>query len=257
MGALPIYTRSPRCSRMPARERVLPTRSPFIAAAVAAALAAAVAFRAGKLRPSPAPAPSVMPSAALPKALCPRGTLPDEGVCIPVPRPEPATTEAHEAIPRRPDRDANFDRYALPVTGTPRLATPADGAPAGAPLLAVAAAANAEVRALALEGQQGDAVVVHAGTLLGSTLVLEVTAGTPRQQYLVIAGNLGGPSTAERGASAPRDQVIGRTGSAPLLFGVRLLRPGVDARSIAPSDLLADSTAVWVDPRNVLPTKGP
>lgn len=234
------------------------SKSPFIVAGAIAALVAAAAFGAGALRPSrlSRALPEGRGSAlARPKSLCPRGTLPADGVCIPVPRPSAAPVEARESIPRRPDRDPDYARYRLPAEGRPRAAEPSDGVPPGSTALAVDASLGVEVRALALEGQQGPAVVVYQGPLIGGTLVLHVIAAAARHEYLVLVGNLASPASLERGAQVPPGTVLGRTGAQPLIWAPRLLRPGVDAKTLAPNDVLSDQTAVWVDPRNLLPTK--
>src|SRR5262245_45463967 len=58
-------------------------------------------------------------------SLCPPGTLPDQGVCIPVPRSRDTTRQgaSEAAIPRRPDRPADYSRYVLPVavSGSPKV----------------------------------------------------------------------------------------------------------------------------------------
>src|SRR5690349_9125989 len=92
---------------------------PLVVAAVLAAAAAAVAAIAGRTpRVTFAGPPRASPSATtLAPSLCPPGSLPDNGVCIPVPPPERAApgVTTTERIPRRPDRPPEYARYALPV----------------------------------------------------------------------------------------------------------------------------------------------
>jgi len=232
------------------------TKYPVILAATAAALLSGYTYRAAGPRPTTAPAsPSASPGpSALGKALCPRGTLPDQGVCIPVPRPEVREqAEPGDRIPRRPDRDADYAHYRLPVEGAPRAATTEDGAPETSSMLAVVSRSGAEVHAPPLEGQDGSAEVLSRGPLVGTTLALHVRAGDARRDYIVLIGNLESAAPLDRGAVVAPNAVVGRAGSRPVLWAARLLRPGVDPNALSPEDLIGEASAVWVDPRNVLP----
>src|SRR5690348_3929778 len=75
-------------------------------------------------------------AAAVGPSLCPPGTLPDQGVCIPAPLPgaRRASPRRTDAVPRRPDRPPEYARYALPVARAvsiedPLGRSPADGGP--------------------------------------------------------------------------------------------------------------------------------
>lgn len=236
------------------------SKSPLLLAAAAAALVAAGGFGAGAIRPARVARGGSGPAASQPKSLCPRGTLPAEGVCIPAPRPVAASVEATESIPRRPDRDPDYARYLLPAVGHPQAAGPSAGAPPGSTAVAIDAAPGAEVRFVGLEAEEGPGVVVHRGPLpplTGTALVVSVRTKASRRDYLVVFANLDTSRVAslDRGATLATSQVVGHAGAAPVVWAVRLLRPGVDAMALTPGELLAESTAVWVDPRNVLPAR--
>src|SRR5262249_50546948 len=139
---------------------------PLLFVAVAAAALAAAVARSPRFRP-PRGATQAPASASLPPSLCPPGSLPDEGVCIPVPEPRNASTRARASIPRRPDRDPSFARYAMPVAGA-SVADDVDTPDAGASRdgITLNAPAGAAVASVPLEGQSGPTTVVYAGALV-------------------------------------------------------------------------------------------
>lgn len=159
-------------------------------------------------------------------APCPRGTLPDGNVCIPVPDPEAgrlALSEeqnehhdrsgrlrVYDQIPRTPERPKDFQAYRLPIPAPSKLGFVGSGYDLdrpdseqrrGADLSAVghggvdlAQARGTEVRLVNLENQVGDASVLDAGHLFGNSVVTLHTlreAGALRE-YLVIYGHLQG-----------------------------------------------------------------
>lgn len=233
-------------------------------ASVAVAVAAVAAFAALGVRTTRDSVPSGTKKSVLPPALsapCPPGTLPDDGVCVPVPAaPRPSEANNAERIPRRPDRDPDYARYELPVLSPEHPTVEAnagssgpDGGPARAGIV-VNVRAGAPVRVVSLEGQEGPASVVYAGSLMGGSLVtLHVVHERDRQrEYLVVLGNVGQvPAVAPR-AKLPRDAPAGTTTLAPLTLDVRLVRPNTDVWSVAPNALTDDATSISVDPRNVL-----
>jgi murein DD-endopeptidase MepM/ murein hydrolase activator NlpD len=158
------------------------------------------------------------------EAPCPRGTLPDGNVCIPVPDPDAAgetlveqqnehhdrngRLRVYDQIPRRPERPKDFRKYRLPVpvladqsfvTSGYDLDRPDAEQRRGAELSAVghggvdlAQARGTEVRLVNLENQVGDASVLAVGHLFGNSVVTQHTlreAGALRE-YLVIYGHL-------------------------------------------------------------------
>jgi hypothetical protein len=214
------------------------------------------------LRPA-GPAASA-PSAASPppKPLCPAGTLPDEGVCIPVPAPRaaaesPRSTSVADRIPRRPDRSARYARYRLPTGGSVSEGAGGLARDGGPPLLGILLGApfGAPVVAMPLDGQDGPSVVVYVGPLVGSTVVTHraVITGGRRSEYLVVTGNLTFTAALAARHELAAGAVIGKAGGVPVYFETRLLRPGIDVWSLAPNDLLGDAASVSVDPRNVIP----
>ena len=160
----------------------------------------------------------------LTEAPCPRGTLPDANVCIPVPDPDArgqalieAQNEHHDRsgrlrvydqIPRSPERPKDFRKYRLPIPAPADHAFVGSGYDLdrpdaeqrrGAELSAVghggvdlAQARGTEVRLVNLENQVGDAVVLEAGHLFGNSVVTLHTLREARalREYLVIYGHL-------------------------------------------------------------------
>jgi murein DD-endopeptidase MepM/ murein hydrolase activator NlpD len=157
-------------------------------------------------------------------APCPRGTLPDANVCVPVPDPnvlEQALVEqqnehhdrsgqlrVYDQIPLRAERPKDFRKYRLPVpvladqsfvTSGYDLDRPDAEQRRGAELSAVghggvdlAQARGTEVHLVDLENQVGDAEVLAVGHLFGNSVVTHHTlreAGALRE-YLVIYGHL-------------------------------------------------------------------
>ena len=214
------------------------------------------------------------------RSLCPPGTLPDHGVCIPVPRtsvgpadatsvlgPGGAPRAGTDFIPRRPDRPADYQRYRWPVPlQAGGIATDVGEGSAGEPpavgLIRLEQAPGSEVRLVALDQQQGDAEAWFVGELAGPTVVTlhrTLEAGVERR-YLLVHRGLG--ATAPElgaGASLPEGTVLGfvgpadATGLAALELGVRLVRTETDLATLAPADALAAAHTTACDPRNVLP----
>ena len=80
---------------------------------------------------------------------CPTDTLPDHGVCIPVPKPESnAGDEAEATLELLPGRPADYARYLTPIAEH----TPAASSDGG---VIVAADLGTEIRAIRLEAQIG------------------------------------------------------------------------------------------------------
>lgn len=194
-------------------------------------------------------------------APCPPGTLPDQGVCIPVPRPRAATRRDPErGVVKRPDRPADFARYVLPVAraASPSVVerNPAAGADPGSGGFAIwiTAPPGTPVSAVALEGQAGPARVAFAGELEASTVVTlhDVKRGDRASTYVAITGNLEASSAPPLREPLAAGTPLGKVGASPVYFELRLLRPNVDALA-TPADRLRDEAlTVPVDPRNLL-----
>jgi len=180
-------------------------------------------------------------------APCPRGTLPDANVCVPVPDPDAGgqalleqrnehhdragNLRAYDQIPLSPDRAKDFRRYRLPVPVLPDqsfvtsgydLDRPEAEQRHGAEFSAVghggidlAQARGTEVHLVNLENQVGDADVLDVGHLFGNSVVTHHTlreAGTLRE-YLVIYGHLQSPAPGlSRGQSLKAGALLGYVG---------------------------------------------
>jgi murein DD-endopeptidase MepM/ murein hydrolase activator NlpD len=181
-------------------------------------------------------------------ALCPPGTLPDGGVCVPVPdgvtRGGEALTEqrarhhdrrgrlrVYDQIPRRPERPADYRLYQLPVAALPQqsfvtsgydLDQPDEEQRRGADMKAVghggvdiAQKRGAPVALVPLEHQVGDADVLFVGKLFGNSVVTHhaVREGVGVRDYLLIHGHLEKPASGlSKGASVPAGGIVGYVG---------------------------------------------
>jgi murein DD-endopeptidase MepM/ murein hydrolase activator NlpD len=180
-------------------------------------------------------------------ALCPAGTLPDGGVCVPafdVVKSGEALSEqraahhdkqgrlrVYDQIPRRPERPPDYRRYQLPVPPLPQqsfvtsgydLDLPDDEQRRGADMKAVghggvdvAQKRGTPVALVQLEHQVGDAVVLFVGKLFGNSVVTHhaVREGVGVRDYLVIHGHLEKPASGlHKGASVPAGSVVGYVG---------------------------------------------
>lgn len=202
-----------------------------LAVSLLALLSRAAELRARPAQPSPGRASSAPPRAATsgrdarePEAPCPRGTLPDDNVCVPVPDPDARGQTLAEAqnehrdrsgrlrvydqIPRSPDRPADFRRYHLPIAPPKSgsfigsgydLDRPDAEQRRGAEFSAVghggvdlAQARGTEVRLVNLENQVGPASLLDAGHLFGNTVVTlhHVREAAAVRDYLLIYGHL-------------------------------------------------------------------
>jgi len=222
-------------------------------------------------------------------AVCPPGTLPDARVCIPVPErmysggPENVAQASYQAIrggglrayqhiPRRPDRPSDWAAYDLPLSGVPAVVSSYDldlpseqqrVGPSGIGHGGVdlAAPRGTPVRLIALTHQEGDAEVVHVGTLFGTsvaTLHALREAGRIRN-YVVVFGHLETAAPGfTPGRSLPAGSPIGLVGDSGspgkvhLHLEVRQVREGVDARALHGAELVDEARTIACDPRNVL-----
>jgi hypothetical protein len=236
---------------------------PALGAAIAASILALAAL--GRHARHAATPDRTGPVGAAPSAhtaICPTGTLPDEGVCIPVPQRAAlaprAPADAEGRIARRPDRPADYLRYALPLGARAVEASSLSGDDGGLSpgSVSLIAPAGTAVHALGLEGQVGSATALFVGRLVGLTVVTRhvVETGGRRRVLLVVLGNLAATSVAARATLAASD-AIGTTGGAPLSLAVRAVRDGIDVDALGGPDLLDDANSVPEDARNVLVVK--
>ena len=227
---------------------------PLLRGALAVSLVALVSRAAELRQPTPVSVAQLAPRPATPAATtrataatCPRGTLPDGNVCIPVPDPNAvgqALTErpnehhdrsgqlkVYDQIPLAPDRPNDFRKYRLPVpvlrdqsfvTSGYDLDRPDSEQRRGAELSAVghggvdlAQARGTEVHLVNLENQVGDAEVLEVGHLFGNSVVTHHTlreSGALRE-YLVIYGHLESPAPGlSHGQSLKSGALLGYVG---------------------------------------------
>ncbi|WP_437742896.1 hypothetical protein WMF39_46485 [Sorangium sp. So ce1504] len=298
----------------PARAAVSP--SPLVRGAAASALVLALG---GIDDPEPPP-PAVVPPAAAARgaagaaALCGPRTVPEGAACVPLPAPgaplpeggpaalsDPAgarparagtRSQAHEHIPRRPERPASAAAYTFPI-GAPD-APPGfllvEDAPAGAGALPAAGSIAAigaarpeppswiggiditatrgeRVAALRLEGQEGKAEVVFVGALSGITVATAHDVREARdvdrvRRYLLLHGHLDRPGPGVvAGARLDAGDVVGYAGEtgSPGLVRLRLearqIREGARIEELDPKRITDAAVTVPCDLRNVLPLR--
>jgi murein DD-endopeptidase MepM/ murein hydrolase activator NlpD len=181
-------------------------------------------------------------------------------------------------IPRRPDRPADYSLYRFPVQPLARqslllsgydLNLPDDSQRRGPKLKAVghggidlAQHRGAEVRLVCLEHQQGPAEVLYVGWLFGNTVVTlhHIHEAGAERGYLVLHGHLEKPATGlEPGTLLDDGGLVGFVGDSDspgaihLHLEIRQIRDGVEARQLAPSEIVDNARTVACDPRNLLP----
>lgn len=184
----------------------------------------------------------------------------------------------YEQIPRRPDRPRDYALYRYPVqplAGQSLLMSgydlnqPDDSQRRGPRLKAVghggidlAQHRGAEVRLVNLEHQKGPAETVYVGWLFGNTVVTlhNILEAGAERQYLALHGHLERPASGlEAGVLVDEGSIIGYVGDSDspgaihLHFELRQVRSGIDARQLAPSEIVDNARTVACDPRNLLP----
>ncbi len=245
-----------------------------------------------------AAAPQADGPAALAALGCPPGTAPDNDACVHltggaedgplaparpnVHREKSGQLKEYEQIPRLPERPADYDLYRYPIPpGLPGghhvvsgydLDQPDEHQRRGRTLRHVGhggvdlpQAKGTPVKMVALEHQEGDAEVLYAGPLFGTTVVTRHTLreGGRLLDYIVLFGHLEAIAQGVTpGVSLPDGApvgAVGDTGSPSLVhlhYEVRRMREGVDLAKIPAGGMLVqDVVSVVCDPRNVLPLK--
>ena len=278
-----------------------PYASAALACAALAALGGASSSVAGARTPRrfvpPSAAPSSAPAADQLSAVCPPLTLPDGASCVPFRsdagnegpaletrwnrhRDRRGADVDYEQIPRRPERPADYSAYRYPIATSPGEKVLLSGYDLdrddadqrrGPGLRAVghggvdlAAKRGAEVRAIALEHQEGDADVLLVGPLFGTSVVTRHTVreGGRLRDYVIVHGHLDGAAPGLAAGSPAREGAllgfVGDTGSEGIVhlhLETRRVRDGVDAKTLPPGKLVDPSQTVVTDPRNVLPIR--
>jgi len=256
-------------------------------------LALAPRGRAPVIHAALAPSAVAQTAGAEPEGACAEGTFPDNGACVHLETEEesdaPIAQNAHrersgkwvlyDEIPRRPDRPSDYDAYVYPVPpGLPGghsvisgydLDRPDEAQRRGRTLHATGhggvdlpQARGTPVAMIALDHQQGDAEVVYAGPLFGTTVVTRHTVreGGGLRDYILLFGHLDAiaPGMTKGHVVRAGDVIgeVGDTGSPELVhlhLEARRVREGVDVTAVAtPNELLAPQISVVCDPRNVL-----
>lgn len=186
---------------------------------------------------------------------CPAGTLPDQGVCIPVPPAEALVATSTSHLDLMPGRFADYGRYLTPLTAYPPVA--ADGGPG----VSIPAPARTVVTLIALERQVGSARRLSVPGPEPRLLTLHRVErhGVTRTYILSYEGLSFDTSAAD--AELPVGTPLGRlspgAGQArsALHLTVRQVRRGIQAEQLPPQRLLSDAVSLSCDPRNVLPMK--
>jgi murein DD-endopeptidase MepM/ murein hydrolase activator NlpD len=273
--------------------------TPAVRIALAAASALALTRFAERHLPVESAQAAMLPAGNSPAGLrapCPAGALPDHGACIPVPvGPEddgPAAeiqeNEHHdrvgnlvryENIPRRPERPADYRRYAFPIALSSEQSFSGSGYDLDRPDaeqrrgsrfkavghggIDLGAARGTPVRAVRLEHQVGDAEVLFVGELFGTSVITRHTItelGVPRD-YIVIHGHLERAAALHAGDSAASGVTLGfvgdsgSPGAVHLHFEVRRVRDDTKLRELGPRELVHNARTIACDPRNVLEFK--
>ncbi|MET0411151.1 MAG: hypothetical protein ABW217_07635 [Polyangiaceae bacterium] len=202
-------------------------------------LSAPVGGTSGRAPPPSGPAP------------CPRGMLPDDGTCLPLPSaaatPEPVRNDDSTTIELLPDRPVDYSAYRLP-SAVQRAE------PGGAGAL-LHHKPGAPVQALALEGQVGPAELRRdAGTPKRLVALYTVRRADSERRYLVLLDHLRMDLASDVLSVAPGAR-LGRVVPGPLgsvlELSVRQLRHATDA-ALSTAQLLDDAHSIPCDPRNVL-----
>lgn len=225
---------------------------------------------------------------------CPRGTLPDGDTCVHFPDDDEGARDVESAskehqdtrarwsiydeIPRRPDRPEDYDAYRYPVLCVHQcvvsgydLDRPDEAQRRGRHLSSVGHGAvdlpqkkGTPIAMVLLEHQQGDAEVVYAGPLFGTTIITRHAlheAGQLRD-YLLLFGHMDSQAPEVYvGTRIKEGQILGFVGDSAspelvhLHLEVRRVRSGVDVAKLPPMSMIANENSVVCDPRNVLPLR--
>jgi len=183
----------------------------------------------------------------------------------------------YEHIPRRPERPADYRRYALPLATSKQQAFVGSGYDLGLPdaeqrrgagLKAVghggldlAAPRGTVVHGVRLEHQRGDAEVLFVGELFGTSVVTlhSVAEASALREYLIVHGHLERANASLHKGDAVSTETtlgfVGDTGSpgaVHLHFEVRRVRDAIPVRELGPRELVHNAKTIACDPRNVL-----
>lgn len=186
---------------------------------------------------------------------CPAGTLPDQGVCIPVPPAEAVIPASTSHLGLMPGRVEDYGSYLTPVS-----AYPATAAEDGQGVL-IRAPARTVVTLISLEHQVGSARrIILRGSEPRLLTLHRVSRHAVTRAYVLGYEGLTFDADASD-ADLPVGTPLGRLspspghGRATLRLSVRQLRRGADVERLPAHRLLSDAVSLACDPRNVLPVK--
>lgn len=279
----------------------MPMPHPLARAALVAAFVASAGAAAGANGRRPASHPVTAPgegdAVSELSSFCPEGALPDGDGCVPIPadldeggdalaafatghHDKRGVWRVYDQIPRRPDRPADYGAYRYPIPPPAGgklvmsgydLDLPDDVQRRARTLshvghggIDLAQARGTEVHLVKLEHQEGDAQIVYAGKLFGTTVVTRhsVREGGRLCDYLLLHGHLDRVAPGlEKGQSLPEGALLGFVGDSAspgivhLHLEARRVRDGVDPMTLPVGKIAANEATVVCDPRNVLPLR--
>jgi hypothetical protein len=235
-----------------------PSRSTrLIGVALVASVLVAIASQSVKRQkagsPSEGAANEVPPRPVVPS--CPAGTLPDQGVCIPVPPAETLVPASTSHLGLMPGRAEDYASYLTPIS-----AYPARAADDGQGML-IPAPARTVVTLISLEHQIGSARrLVLPGPEPRLLTLHKVSRHAVTRSYVLVYEGLSFDADAAE-ADIPVGTPLGRVSASPgagraaLRLTVRQLRRGAHPDQLRAHRLLSDAVSIACDPRNVLPVK--
>lgn len=184
------------------------------------------------------------------RPVCPPRTLPDEGACVPVPRP----ARTPDTVARLPGRPEAFDAYALPAPGRALAGTwddlPLSERIATGDALVIASERDAPVTAVTLAGESPTLLAQGADWLL-----LAAAPDRGKGPLLALFAPLILETQLAAGSALAPGTALGKTLPGGFGIATRQLRPNQPL--VANANVFADAHSVAVDPRNVLPLKTP
>jgi hypothetical protein len=179
--------------------------------------------------------------------------LPDQGICIPVPKAEPVLPGEASRLELLPGRAEDYGRYVTPIASH-------RAKPTGAGLgLSIMAPARTLVTVIGLEHQTDSARrLIVRGPVPRLLTLHRVSRNGVSRSYLLSYDGLtfdANAPDADVPVGTPLGQLRPSAGGAALQLRVRQLRRGADLEQLPVERLLDDSVSLECDPRNVLPAK--
>jgi hypothetical protein len=199
-------------------------------------------------------------------APCPPGTLPDNGVCIPVAktdrastekRPRPASSAGSDDLPsllqegilRWPERPVRYDAYRLPVEG-PQITVKGLGEPDSTSFaVLISGPLGSNVVSPTLEGQTENAKVLFADPSAGKLITLhDVNQNGHAYRYLLLYNLLD-----KLDPSLSPDTTIEPSKTLGVLRGAALQLAAFRLRPENQSEIDTTDATRWITPRYSVP----